>query len=70
MGLIRDGDRPTRAGAAARPSDDQGWAGLADLALAIAREIQFRGYIDERAVRPPQSEGMVMSADVCSRPLV
>jgi DNA-binding MarR family transcriptional regulator len=45
----------------ARPSaDEQRWADLADLVLIIAREIQFRGYTDERAVRLTQSEGMVM----------
>jgi DNA-binding MarR family transcriptional regulator len=36
------------------------WADLADLILIIAREIQFRGYGDERAVQLSQSEGMVM----------
>ncbi|MFI7131082.1 MarR family winged helix-turn-helix transcriptional regulator [Nonomuraea sp. NPDC050153] len=33
---------------------------MADLVLIIAREIQFRGYTDERAVQLSQSEGMVM----------
>ena len=36
------------------------WAELADLILIIAREIQFRGYKDERALSLTQSEGMVM----------
>jgi DNA-binding MarR family transcriptional regulator len=36
------------------------WADLADLILIIAREIQFRGYKDERALALTQSEGMVM----------
>jgi DNA-binding MarR family transcriptional regulator len=36
------------------------WAELADLILIIGREIQFRGYPDERAVSLSQSEGMVM----------
>ena len=54
------GSRPERAGVAARGNDDQGWAELADLVLVVAREIQFRGYTDERAVRLSQSEGMVM----------
>lgn len=36
------------------------WADLADLVLVIAREIQFRGYSDQRAFRLTQSEGMVM----------
>jgi DNA-binding MarR family transcriptional regulator len=39
---------------------DERWAELADLVLVIAREIQFRGYQDERAVPLSQSEGMVM----------
>ena len=39
---------------------DPRWADLADLVLIIAREIQFRGYTDERAVPLTQSEGMVM----------
>ena len=46
--------------AAARTSDDQRWADLADHVLIIAREIQFRGYTDKRAVRLSQSEGVVM----------
>jgi DNA-binding MarR family transcriptional regulator len=33
---------------------------LADLILIVAREIQFRGYRDERALSLSQSEGMVM----------
>ncbi|WP_433186288.1 MarR family winged helix-turn-helix transcriptional regulator [Actinoallomurus sp. CA-150999] len=41
-------------------ADDLRWAELADLVLIIAREIQFRGYADERAVPLSQSEGMVM----------
>jgi DNA-binding MarR family transcriptional regulator len=36
------------------------WAQLADLVLVIAREIQFRGYSDDRAERLSPSEGMVM----------
>ena len=36
------------------------WADLADLILIIAREIQFRGYSDGRALSLTQSEGMVM----------
>ena len=36
------------------------WADLADLILIIAREIQFRGYKDERALSLSQPEGMVM----------
>jgi len=55
------GNRPkqTRV-AAARKTEDERWADLADLVLIIAREIQFRGYTDERAVPLSQSEGMVM----------
>jgi DNA-binding MarR family transcriptional regulator len=40
--------------------DAERWARLADLVLIIAREIQFRGYSDERAVPLTASEGMVM----------
>jgi DNA-binding MarR family transcriptional regulator len=40
--------------------DEARWAELADLVLIIAREIQFRGYTDPRAVSLSQSEGMVM----------
>jgi DNA-binding MarR family transcriptional regulator len=43
-----------------RRGGDERWADLADLALIIAREIQFRGYTDERAVSLSPSEGMVM----------
>ena len=45
---------------AAEPDDDRRWADLADLVLIISREIQFRGYTDERAVPLSPSEGMVM----------
>ena len=41
-------------------ADERQWAELADLVLIIAREIQFRGYRDERAIPLSQSEGMVM----------
>ena len=43
-----------------RVKDAERWARLADLVLIIAREIQFRGYGDERAVALTASEGMVM----------
>jgi DNA-binding MarR family transcriptional regulator len=43
-----------------RSAVDERWEDLADLVLIIAREIQFRGYADERAVRLSASEGMVM----------
>jgi DNA-binding MarR family transcriptional regulator len=39
---------------------DQRWADLADLVLIIAREIKYRGYIDERALLLSQSEATVM----------
>lgn len=42
------------------PNDEQRWAELADLVLIVSREIQFRGYTDERAVPLSPSEGMVM----------
>jgi DNA-binding MarR family transcriptional regulator len=42
------------------PASDPRWAGLADLVLVIAREIQFRGYADARAIPLSQSEGVVM----------
>jgi DNA-binding MarR family transcriptional regulator len=48
------------AGAGTALPDDPRWADLADLVLIIAREIQFRGYSDERAIPLSQSEGMVM----------
>jgi len=41
-------------------ADDPGWAELADLALVIAREIQFLGYSDPEAVPLTQTEGTVM----------
>lgn len=43
-----------------RGGADERWEDLADLVLIIAREIQFRGYADESAVRLSASEGMVM----------
>jgi DNA-binding MarR family transcriptional regulator len=39
---------------------DPRWAELADLALVIAREIQFLGYRDPEAVLLTQTEGTVM----------
>jgi len=42
------------------PPQQVQWADLADLILIIAREIQFRGYRDEKALSLSQSEGMVM----------
>jgi DNA-binding MarR family transcriptional regulator len=50
----------TKRARAARQTEDERWAELADLALIVAREIQFRGYTDPRAQRLTQSEGMVM----------
>jgi DNA-binding MarR family transcriptional regulator len=43
-----------------RSGEQQQWAELADLALVISRELQYRGYTDERALPLTQSEGMVM----------
>jgi DNA-binding MarR family transcriptional regulator len=40
--------------------DVERWAELADRVLIIAREIQFRGYQDARAVPLTATEGMVM----------
>ena len=43
------------------PKDDvERWAELADRVLIIAREIQFRGYKNPRAVPLTATEGMVM----------
>ncbi|WP_256333595.1 MarR family winged helix-turn-helix transcriptional regulator [Streptomyces sp. cf386] len=47
-------------GSMTAPNDEQRWAELADLILIISREIQFRGYTDERAIPLSPSEGMVM----------
>jgi DNA-binding MarR family transcriptional regulator len=52
--------RRRRADTTRGSTGEQGWAELADLILIISREIQFRGYSDERAVALTQSEGMVM----------
>jgi len=52
--------KPERRRSAAPPAADPRWADLADLVLIIGREIQFRGYTDERAVSLSPSEGMVM----------
>jgi DNA-binding MarR family transcriptional regulator len=49
-----------RARAPRGSANEQQWADLADLMLIISREIQFRGYTDERALSLTQSEGMVM----------
>lgn len=43
-----------------RPAAEQRWADLADQALIISRELQYRGYTDPAAVGLTQSEGMVM----------
>jgi DNA-binding MarR family transcriptional regulator len=45
---------------APRSADAEGWADLADLALIISRELQYRGYTDTEALGLTQSEGMVM----------
>jgi DNA-binding MarR family transcriptional regulator len=49
-----------QTGPTAGPDDEQRWAELADLVLIVSREIQFRGYTDERAIPLSPSEGMVM----------
>lgn len=51
-----------------RSADEQRWADLADLALIISREIQYRGYTDERALSLTQSEGIVMRYLLQSEP--
>ena len=43
-----------------RSAGEDSWADLADLALVISRELQYRGYTDAEAVGLTQSEGMVM----------
>jgi len=53
-------DQAHQTGPTAEPGDERRWAELADLVLIISREIQFRGYTDERAVPLSPSEGMVM----------
>jgi len=42
------------------PREEELWADLANSILVIAREVQFRGYEDPRAVPLSQSEGIVM----------
>jgi DNA-binding MarR family transcriptional regulator len=42
-----------------RRTAEEKWAELADLALIISREIQYRGYSDDEAVFLTQSEGIV-----------
>ncbi|TRO57418.1 MarR family winged helix-turn-helix transcriptional regulator [Streptomyces sp. IB201691-2A2] len=53
-------DQAHQTGPTAGPDHERRWAELADLALIISREIQFRGYTDEQAVPLSPSEGMVM----------
>jgi DNA-binding MarR family transcriptional regulator len=43
-----------------KAAGEESWAELADLALVISRELQYRGYTDTQAVGLTQSEGMVM----------
>ena len=52
--------RKPRQARTRRSADEERWADLADLALIISRELQYRGYTDERALSLTQSEGMVM----------
>ena len=51
-----------RIGRPKKPAKDdvERWAELAECVLIIAREIQFRGYQDPRAVALTATEGMVM----------
>jgi DNA-binding MarR family transcriptional regulator len=51
-----------------RSAVEDSWAELADLALIISREIQYRGYTDKDAVGLTQSEGMVMRYLVTGEP--
>ncbi|MGY4740383.1 MarR family winged helix-turn-helix transcriptional regulator [Streptomyces sp. ATMOS53] len=53
-------DHAHRTAPTIAPHDEQRWAELADLVLIVSREIQFRGYTDERAIPLSPSEGMVM----------
>ncbi|MFF4351102.1 MarR family winged helix-turn-helix transcriptional regulator [Streptomyces sp. NPDC001530] len=53
-------DQAHQRGPTTGANDDQRWAELADLVLILSREIQFRGYTDERAIPLSPSEGMVM----------
>lgn len=53
-------DQAHSTGPATAPDVDPRWAELADLVLIVGREIQFRGYTDERAIPLSPSEGMVM----------
>jgi DNA-binding MarR family transcriptional regulator len=53
-------DQAHQTGPTAEPDHEPRWAELADLVLIISREIQFRGYTDERAIPLSPSEGMVM----------
>jgi DNA-binding MarR family transcriptional regulator len=43
-----------------RSADETRWADLADLALVVGRELQYRGYSHDQALSLTQSEGMVM----------
>ena len=44
----------------AKGSDAEQWSELADLILMVARELQFRPYVSDRALSLTPSEGMVM----------
>ena len=56
MGVEMRISRPKKSAKA----DVERWAELADRVLIIAREIQFRGYKNPRAVPLTATEGMVM----------
>ncbi|MFI6832578.1 MarR family winged helix-turn-helix transcriptional regulator [Kribbella sp. NPDC050241] len=56
--MTKNPSRPARR--SRKPGADERWAELADLALIISREIQYRGYTDDQTVSLTQSEGIVM----------
>jgi DNA-binding MarR family transcriptional regulator len=58
--VTKDQPRLRTARTAPVTADEQRWAEVADLVLIINRELQYRGYSDERALALTQSEGMVM----------
>lgn len=58
--MTKNPSKPRSRRRARRSADSEGWADLADLALVISRELQYRGYTDAEAVGLTQSEGMVM----------
>jgi hypothetical protein len=53
-------DQAHQAGPTAGPDHERRWAELADLVLIIGREIQFRGYTDERDADPGDGRGVTV----------